>query len=255
MPNQYKQKYTEESFAGTVFGRWTVLSLSHRSEKSDYWFCRCSCGKEKIVSGIHLRRNMSQSCGCLRRELKIKERTKDMLGLRFGKLLVASMSDKKTRGNTGSRYWNCVCDCGNTTLTPGHTLRSGLAQSCGCVSINKLAERSKKQIGSLNPAYNPNLADSDRKPRNVKELSNWRKSVYERDDYRCVLTGKRGGRLHAHHIDGWNHDVDKRFDVDNGVTLSEFAHKLFHAMFGRGNNTKEQYTTFARSMQIAEAAT
>lgn len=49
---------------------------------------------------------------------------KDITGQKFGMLTVVSW--------TGSRYWNCVCDCGNTTQARGNALRSGLRVSCGC---------------------------------------------------------------------------------------------------------------------------
>jgi len=32
------------------------------------------------------------------------------------------------------------------------------------------------------------------------EYIDWRKSVFERDDYTCCECGKQGGTLNAHHI-------------------------------------------------------
>jgi hypothetical protein len=64
--------------AGRHFGRWTVLAI--HPERSRYgkvlWHCRCSCGSERIVCGIHLRRGSSTSCGCFSREQFIKRLTK-----------------------------------------------------------------------------------------------------------------------------------------------------------------------------------
>ena len=53
----------------------------------------------------------------------------DITGQKFGKLTVISLSPiKKSR----KLYWNCVCDCGNTTIVSGSNLRTGKVISCGC---------------------------------------------------------------------------------------------------------------------------
>lgn len=35
---------------------------------------------------------------------------------------------------------------------------------------------------------------------------------------------------------------------DNGITLSESIHKEFHAIYGNGNNTKEQFLEFINNL-------
>lgn len=60
----------------------------------------------------------------------------DLTGQRFGKLTVISESDK--RGNGGTVYWLCQCDCGNTVLRTSKALRKGYTTSCGCNSITDL---------------------------------------------------------------------------------------------------------------------
>lgn len=52
---------------------------------------------------------------------------KDEIGNRYGSLLVIDRAK-----NHGTRAaWVCKCDCGNTTIVAGKTLRSGLTRSCG----------------------------------------------------------------------------------------------------------------------------
>lgn len=53
----------------------------------------------------------------------------------------------------------------------------------------------------------------------------WRKSVFERDNYTCVLCGVRGGTLNADHIKPFSTFEDLRFDLDNGRTLCLECHK------------------------------
>jgi hypothetical protein len=53
----------------------------------------------------------------------------NLVGERFGKLTVMSFSHSR-RGN---RYWNCLCDCGRTSVCHSKNLRSKNCRSCGCV--------------------------------------------------------------------------------------------------------------------------
>lgn len=54
---------------GQVFGRLTVLSrVKGRRGRFDAFLCRCTCGKDVVVSNTHLKNGHTQSCGCLLRE-------------------------------------------------------------------------------------------------------------------------------------------------------------------------------------------
>lgn len=71
----------------------------------------------------------------------------------------------------------------------------------------------------------------DRKPadqRNTKEYSEWRSSVFERDNFTCVDCKKRGGYIEAHHIKKFKDFAELRFDVDNGKTLCKPCHVNVH---------------------------
>ena len=57
-----------EDLTGRVFGRWTVLSRSTINSQSTQWTCVCECGTTKVVPATNLKRGISKSCGCLRRE-------------------------------------------------------------------------------------------------------------------------------------------------------------------------------------------
>lgn len=60
----------------------------------------------------------------------------------------------------------------------------------------------------------------------TNEWCEWRKSVYERDNYMCQLCGMRGNMvyLNPHHIHKRDKYPDRIFDVDNGITLCKSCH-------------------------------
>jgi hypothetical protein len=79
-----------------------------------------------------------RSCGsrdCKERYIP-HPRNPDMVGKRFGRLVVLSFSHR----NEGKQaFWLCQCDCGNQIITQGYSITSGATKSCGCLcsEINK----------------------------------------------------------------------------------------------------------------------
>lgn len=60
----------------------------------------------------------------------MKSNAKDLIGMRFGKLLVLKRSDKKLNRKC---YWWCLCDCGQLTESYTGQLLGGQKKSCGCL--------------------------------------------------------------------------------------------------------------------------
>lgn len=58
---------------GQRFGRLTVAKVDEINKNGSYtWKCECECGKKTIVSSPNLRRGITKSCGCLRKETSKK---------------------------------------------------------------------------------------------------------------------------------------------------------------------------------------
>lgn len=57
------------------------------------------------------------------------------------------------------------------------------------------------------------------------EYKNWRRAVFERDDFTCQRCKRRGGNLYAHHIKDFATYPELRFDISNGITLCLLCHK------------------------------
>lgn len=74
----------------------------------------------------------------------------DYIGKRFGKLIVVSFAEMR---NGRHSFWNCVCDCGNTTVTAGYRLKNGTCRSCGCISKEEDGIFKQKHYMSSNRLY------------------------------------------------------------------------------------------------------
>ena len=96
--------------------------------------------------------------------------------------------------------------------------------------------------------------------RNSSQYVEWRTNVFNRDNYTCQKCGKRGGDLEAHHLYPFAEFPEKRFLVDNGVTLCCECHSpeysnSFHSIYGVHNNTPEQYYEFLKLCDISASIT
>jgi len=105
---------------------------------------------------------------------------------------------------------------------------------------------SKKQKGSNGSNWKGGITPENKRVRRGIEFRLWREAVFTRDNWTCQKYGIRGGKLHPHHIQNFSDHKELRFSIDNGVTLSDKAHREFHHIYGTKNNTKEQLEEFLK---------
>ena len=113
-----------DDILGRQFGRLIVLEVLGGNRKHLKVLAICECGITKAVRLDHLRSGSTTSCGCWNKERSGKQRI-DLLGQRFGRLLVIS--------NTDTSVWECLCDCGNLAARTTSQLHSSNVRSCGCL--------------------------------------------------------------------------------------------------------------------------
>ena len=238
--------------AGKKFGRWTAIEMTNkRSSSGDaIWKCVCECGTLGEVKKSKLSDGTSKSCGCLKRELTSKRRSDsglDLTNKTFGRLKVLRPTGEK---NSEGRIWLCKCECGGTIETSARNLNGGRTKSCGCLQIEKVTQLGLSNIGKNNPLYNHTLTDEERATtlfqRTSAQYKDIRNKTLKRDNFECVVC-MSNERVVAHHLDGFDKHKDKRFDLDNLVTLCGDCHKEFHHAFGYGGNTREQFENYFKN--------
>jgi len=115
----------------------------------------------------------------------------------------------------------------------------------------KLSDITKKKIGDAHRGEKSYLWKGGITPLHTKirmslEYKLWKKSVFEKDNFTCQKYRIRGGELVAHHINNFAEYPEIQLAIDNGITLSEKAHRDFHKKYGMKNNTKEQLEEFLK---------
>lgn len=111
---------------------------------------------------------------------------------------------------------------------------------------NKKEAQSKRMSRENHPNWNPNKTNEEREnKREIDGYYNWRKEVYERDNYTCQCCGdNKGGNLNAHHIYGYSEYEDFRTELWNGITLCKKCHDLYHSKFGYKNINWDNFKKF-----------
>lgn len=74
-----------------------------------------------------------------------------------------------------------------------------------------------------------------------KEYKEWRRLVFGRDGSKCVKCGSFK-KLHAHHIQSWKDNPEKRFLLSNGETLCYSCHVEIHPFMIKYENDKRTRT-------------
>lgn len=94
------------------------------------WDCLCDCGNIITVRTANLKSGNTKSCGCYSSECISNRCLKNLVGQKFGKLIVLERDKSKTNDDT---MWKCQCECGNIVSVSSSHLTSGHSKSCGCL--------------------------------------------------------------------------------------------------------------------------
>lgn len=214
-----------------------LLSGSYKNANA-YLEYVCSCGNTATIRFSAFQRGQRcQKCAAKKRALKRRhsyEYVKQYFEDRGCKLL-------STTYENANKKLEYICHCGSkATMTFGN-----FSAGYDCAECKR-----RRFLGEKNHNYNPELTEEDRLEigRYEARYGRFRKLVYERDNYSCVVCGySERGKLVAHHLDGYREHPEKRTDPNNAVTLCDTCHKDFHHIYGYGKNTKEQFEEYIQN--------
>ncbi len=214
---------------GKRFGRLVVEGYAGNRNAVTYWACVCDCGNRRVVRSGDLASGNTRSCGCSASSTKLI----DLTGARSGCLTVVQWVYTQDR----RYYWLCLCECGNEAVVLGDAIRRGTTKSCGCL---------RHRRGEEHPNWKPGAL---KRWRPAGGHVAWRRRVFERDDYTCVVCKTRGGTLSAHHLNSFSAFPEQRESLDNGVTLCLAHHRAFHDEFMGGTRRPCTAVDFRRYME------
>lgn len=130
---------------GSRFGGLVALHDIGSRRGFRLWRLICDCGTYTEATTGTLRSGTKQSCGCLNKKVTSDRMTRDLSGMRFGRLVVIDRADANRHGHV---RWNCVCDCGNKKVIAGIQISKRLGtKSCGCLRsevARKIGDRCRK---------------------------------------------------------------------------------------------------------------
>jgi hypothetical protein len=135
----------------------------------------------------------------------------------------------------------CICqniNCKKEFEVKRSKIKNGRGKYCSksCSAKSQIEEKSFHWKGGI--------TTENHKIRDCIQYELWRNAIFARDNWMCQKYKIKGGILRAHHINNFSKYPELRFAIDNGVTLSEKAHREFHKKYGIKNNTKEQLKQF-----------
>lgn len=126
----------------------------------------------------------------------------------------------KKLSSRGGRVNRVCLNCKIQFETWRKNVKKGNGKFCNkkCLGI----ANGKRSSGSGNWNWKGGISP---RPLSTVRYKNWRKAVFERDGYKCVLCGYSDGRIiQADHIKSWAKYPKLRYKVENGRTLCKPCH-------------------------------
>ncbi len=139
-------------------------------------------------------------------------------GGKAGKYCSRSCS-AKAQPRISSRVKLICEECGKEYEVKNY--RKDTSRFCSFKCLHKFIHRTNK--GENHPFWKGGISK-----RNRHKLQKWRDEILKRDNYKCIKCGS-SHNLQVHHILPYSEYPDKRFDIDNGVTLCDKCHAKEHS--------------------------
>jgi len=224
------------------------------------------CKKEYDKNKCDISRTKNNLCSATCRQLWLTNKLKEIPNRITKKCTTCNKEVIRTEAefrNRPAKNYFCSAECKNKYLKKG---KGGFTpQIKKCKYCNKeftITSRGKRKVkycskeckingfprGEEHLGFKKELSrDYRSKHRLTYENTKWRTEIFKRDNYTCVVCSKRGDKLQAHHLENYSSCREKRFDINNGVTLCILCHRNFHSKYGVVRNTPIQFNEFKKS--------
>lgn len=145
-----------QNYIGQKFGKLTAVKFIRIEKEAAVYLFHCDCGNDIELTMRAVKSGNTNSCGCIWTEWSNSTKS-DIIGYRFGKLIVHSYVGIDSRGNA---LFECDCDCGNTTIVPRYSLTGNRTHSCGCI-LSVGESNIQKILSDANITYKHQQSFSD----------------------------------------------------------------------------------------------
>ena len=210
-----------------IGNRYGMVTVNERGPNDNngkaQWYCTCDCGKSFLARGCDLRRNKILTCGCTS-----YQKGQRLIGQKFGKLTVIKF--------LGTNYYQkheyeCLCDCGNTTIVLEQHLKNGNTRSCGCIKKEKSI--GEQQIEKILQENNIKYCCQKKFPDLVyKSYLSYDFAILNEDNSISRLI-EYDGIQHTDVSNPWYSDNNKlrdiiknKYAIDNGIPLIRIPYYL-----------------------------
>jgi hypothetical protein len=198
---------TEEKLILQRFSKVVVVGMDGKDKYGAVLCkCICDCGRMTTVRRYHLTSGHTKSCG---------KCNKDLAGKRFGRLLV--ICEVERISSRKESCWECLCDCGNTSIVPGSRLRLKRkgTRSCGCLQLEELKKANSLPKGQSATNRVKRVYEREAKSRGLEwSLSNEQFLILTSGD--CYYCGKIPGQVCIERNGNFVYNGIDRIDNDVG---------------------------------------
>lgn len=194
---------------GQRFGKLTVREkLPPLSDGRTRWLCDCDCGNSCVVNSYALRKKNQQSCGCAK--------IKDIIGQRFGHLIVLKRSDQYVMLSDRKKYlWECRCDCGATVYRLSEKLKQGIQCACKTCMGKAAAIAMTENAGFVEGTQLCKLSTT--------------KANANSSGIRGVFFNRRSGKWRATlKFQGKDHYLGEYIKIDDAIKARQRAEELYY---------------------------
>lgn len=124
-------------------------------------------------------------------------------------------------------------------LTKQHKENLSKSHKGQFVSLETRKKQSERMRGNKNPFWKGGHTNKRIAFMSTAPYREWRKEVFKKDKYRCIICNMNKCYLQAHHIMPFSQFPDQRLNIKNGQTLCIDCHKLLH-------KTMSNFKSYAR---------